>query len=198
MFIAIDLLTTLGIIALIMEMTMADRIPSWLAAWALVIFVGFRAFARATGGVGRSVYWFFAAIFYGVLLIFLVFSGGWEHVAPLLTHMFFGGFEAMITHIGVLFIKGYVSISYLAVFILLIFMARWLGRETGNLFLHWSLFSLAAPVFVFLTMLSMAKIEDWRGVIQIGGGILALLIILEIFYIIVYWLFSRKGEISNA
>ena len=197
MFIITDLLATLGIVVLITEMTTAEQIPVWLAGWMLVFFVGFRAFARATGGVGKSIYWLFTASFYGVLLAFLVFRGGWNHIVPLLVNMLFGGFEKIITRISVLYVEGYVGIYALIISVCIIFIIRWLGIQTGSNIIYWTVFSIAAPVFVFLTMFAMAKIGDWRGVIQIGGGILALLVLLEGFYIIIYGIFSpKKGEIK--
>ena len=196
MFIITDLLATLGIVVLITEMTTAELIPAWLAGWMLVFFVGFRAFARATGGVGKSIYWLFTASFYGVLLIFLVLSGGWNHIVPLLVNMFFGGLEKIIARISVLYIEGHIGIYALTVSICILLIIRFLGLVTGSHLIYWTLFSIAAPVFVFLTMFSMAKIGDWRGVIQIGGGILALIVLLEGFYIIIYGIFSpKRGEI---
>jgi hypothetical protein len=186
-----DLFATLTITILIVGLTVKGYLPSWIAGIMLVVFVAFRALTRVIGGVRECIYYPFTIFFFLILIIFVVLKGGWQDVFAILIGTFYGGLEKIIAETIKLAGGGYVGI-YLVVLLLfgLIFL-RWVGLQMGSKFIYHSIFSIGAPIFIILTFLSTASHGNWREAVIIGCSLMALLVMLEGFYVMFYGFFRR-------
>lgn len=189
-----DLLVTLTTTILIVDLTGKGYLPSWVAGVMLVVFVAFRALTRAIGGVRKCVYYPFTTFFFLILIIFVVLKGGWQDASTILITLlgaFYGGLEQIIPQTISLVQKGYINI-YLVVLLLfgLVFL-RWVGLRMGSIFIYHTIFSIGAPIFIILTFLSTASHGNWQEAVIIGWSLMALLLMLEGFYVMFYRVFRK-------
>lgn len=190
-----DFGATLMISILIVEMTSKGSLHWLIAAPMLVVFVIFRAFTRAIGGIRGYVYWPFTILFTGILILFIVLKGGGQDIFPILIGTFFGGLEKILARILSLASEGYVPIYLVILSVFGLVFLRWVGLGIGSKLIYHSIFSIVAPVFILLTFLSTASRSNWQDAVIIAGTFLALLTMLEGLYIMFYGLFSttRRG-----
>lgn len=190
MFFWWDFVATLGAMLLIVDLASEGFLPIWIATPMLVVFVIFRAFARSMGGIKGCIYYPFTIFFFGILIFLVALKGGLQDMIPILIGTFYGGLEKILAQIGKLASEGHISI-YLAVLLCfgLVFL-RWLGLQRGSTFIYYLIFNIGAPIFIFLTFLATASRGNWREAVMIGGSLMALLVILEGFYIMFYGFFS--------
>jgi len=182
----------LGITVLIIEIVSRGYIPHWAAALMLIIFVAFRAYIRAKGGVKSPTYWLFQAFFFGALVLSILLQvglWGWQEIYKILGHMLFSGFDSLLIYITGLIIEGH-PIIYMFILIFLLFIIKFMGLRFGNVFLYHTMFSFLAPISLFLIMLYESSNGNWRGAVEIGSNLLIIVVILEVFYILLYKVFS--------
>ncbi|MEW6608798.1 MAG: hypothetical protein AB1414_15365 [bacterium] len=183
------LITTISIV----EMTARGYLPGWITAFMLVTFVGFRAFARAIGGIGKHGYYLFTIIFYGILVLFLALKGGWQNIAFTLMGVFYGGFEKIIAQILKLATEGYINIYFVFFVVIILVILRWVGiKFLANKLVYHSIFSIGAPIFVLSTFIITASNGNLKKAVIIGSSIMALLVMLEGIYIMFYGLSRNK------
>jgi hypothetical protein len=192
-----DFFWTLTTSILIVELTSKGYLPIWIAASMLVVFVIFKAFARAIRGITKCAYWFFTILFFGVLIFFIVLKSGWhgwQNVVFILTGVIFSGFVEILTKMLVLAMEGYIGISLLILFTFLLVLFRRIGLEIGSVFVYHTIFSICAPLFILLVFLSKASHGNWREAVIVAGSLLAMVGMLEGIYIIAFGFFSATRE----
>jgi len=189
-----DLFATLTIMILIVDLTAKGYLPSWVAGIMLVVFVTFRALARAIGGVRECIYYPFTIFFFLILVIFIVLKGGWQDMQDIFATLIgicYGGLERIIAKTIKLAREGYIDIYLLVLLMFTLVFLRWVGDQIGSKFIYHSIFSIGAPIFIILTFLSTASHGNWREAVVIGCSLMTLLVILEGFYVIFYGFFRR-------
>jgi len=166
--------------------------PVWVAVPMLIVFICFKAVARAIGGVRKWVYYPFTIFFVGIIILFMLVKGGWRNVFFTLGGVIGGGLGTIIAQVLKLASVGHFSI-YLAGFIVLaLVVVRLLGIRMGNIFFYHLIFSIGAPILVLLTFLATASSGNWQSALLIGGSLLALVVMLEALYIMVFGLVKSQ------
>lgn len=190
-----DFFATLVITIMIVEMTATGYLPPWIAGPMLLVFVAFRAVGRAFGGVRGCLYYPFTILFFGVLIIFVAFNGGIGHIWVNVMKILSGGFEKILVQIINLAAGGHIGFLLCVLAIGVLIFLKWFGLQIGSVFLYHTVFSLCMPFFILLIFLSSASEGDWREAVRIGGGLLTLLVLLEMVYL---WIHSGAKAAKNG
>lgn len=190
-YIFFDLLSTVTLAVLMLDLTARGYLPSWLAAIMLVVFVAFRAFARAVGGVADLVHDSFTILFLLILIVILILKAGWLDIAAILIGTFYRGLEQILAVIMKLVGRGYIPLHLAVLLSLVLVFLRWVGRGKLGSKLIYLTFRIAAPIFVLTTFLSTASHGNLKEAVVIGCSLLALTVMLEGFYLMFYGLFQK-------
>jgi hypothetical protein len=187
-----DFLATLGATILIIGMVAEAYLPVWVALPMIVVFVVFKAVARATGRITGFIYYPFMISFFGALAIFALLKGGAQHLPSVVAGVAGQGVVTVVSQLLRLATEGHVSMYVAGIAIVALVLARWLGLQLRSKLIYHSIFSIGAPIFVLLVFLATASGGEWREAFMVGGSLLAHMTVLEGLYIMIFGLLKRN------
>ncbi|MBC7218215.1 MAG: hypothetical protein H5U36_08805 [Candidatus Caldatribacterium sp.] len=197
-----DFLSNFAMVVFIGGLVAEGLLSPGFASFALLAFIFFRAIARAIGGVSAFVYYLFTLPFYSLiaLLIFLrvgwrgVLEGQWQEIGSILLRVWLTGFGMIIVNILRLFGKGYIALPWVIFFVVTLWICQRIGLNRGSVFVYYTIFSILAPFFtlaIFLATLSTKTSP--REVFAVLIALIALFLMLEGLYLMIYGTFSPPG-----
>jgi len=188
-----DFFATLSATVLIIGMVAKGYFPVVVALPMMIVFVVFKAVARATGGITKLVYYVFMISFFGILTFFALLKGGSDDMFSNLVGAIGEGIVTIVAQILRLASEGHIAI-YLAGFaVVALVLARWLGLQLGSKLIYHSIFSIAAPLFVLAVFLATGSGGNWREAFILGGSLLALAAMLQGLYLMLFGAFKKDG-----